>query len=256
MSLPAAFPSGLDALANPTATSECDDAGFELDLVVSRIHDILEALEAKVGIGASLPSAAGVLRQTAPGVTGWGAISAAEITDGVTVKQLKKTVVTTAQPGVSFTGIPAGYSALRIAGYLRSSAALTFDPVFLRVGTGSLDASASYDIQSVAGGGTTPQAIESYGQTFALVGSAPGANATAGRFATFDIVIPNYAVAGTSKVWTSTYCNVFGTSGGAAATGVYGGCWRPTTAIDAVGLFLNTGPNAVTGSVVTVWGLP
>lgn len=79
----AAYPSGLDALANPTATTECDDAGFELDLVVSRIQDILEALEAKVGVGASLPSVAGgALRPTAPGVTAWGKIEGTDFAGG------------------------------------------------------------------------------------------------------------------------------------------------------------------------------
>lgn len=79
MSLPASFPASADALANPTATTNRDDAGFELDLVLARIHDILEALEAKVGIGASLPSTASVLRRTAPGTSAWGQVVGADI---------------------------------------------------------------------------------------------------------------------------------------------------------------------------------
>lgn len=75
MSLPANFPASLDALANPTATTNRDDPGFELDLVISRIHDILEAIEAKLGIGASSPGAsAAVLRRSAPGASAWGPV--------------------------------------------------------------------------------------------------------------------------------------------------------------------------------------
>lgn len=77
---PAAFPGALDALANPTATTNRDDDGFELDLVIGRIQDILEALEAKVGITASLPAAGGgVLRQTGSGTSLWGKIQSGDI---------------------------------------------------------------------------------------------------------------------------------------------------------------------------------
>lgn len=79
MSLPANYPSSLDSLANPGSTTETDDPGFELDLVVSRIHALIQQLEAKVGIGASLPSAAGVLRRTSGSSTAWGQVVAADI---------------------------------------------------------------------------------------------------------------------------------------------------------------------------------
>jgi hypothetical protein len=73
MSYNANFPASLDSLANPTATTNRDDAGFELHGVISRIQDILEALEAKVGVGASSPGAtAAVLRRTATGASAWG----------------------------------------------------------------------------------------------------------------------------------------------------------------------------------------
>jgi hypothetical protein len=79
MSLPANFPVSLDSLANPGPTTETDDAGFELDLVVSRIHTLIQALEAKVGIGASTPSAAGVLRRTTGSSTAWGQIATGDL---------------------------------------------------------------------------------------------------------------------------------------------------------------------------------
>lgn len=67
------FPVSLDALANPGSTTETDDAGFELDIVVSRLQNIAMALEQKLGIGASTPpGTAAVLRRTAAGASAWG----------------------------------------------------------------------------------------------------------------------------------------------------------------------------------------
>lgn len=99
MSLPANFPASLDALANPTATTNRDDPGFQLDLVIARIQDILEALEAKVGIGASVPSAAGVLRRTAGSSTAWGQVATGDIVLNAATK-----LWYIATPTVSLTG--------------------------------------------------------------------------------------------------------------------------------------------------------
>lgn len=75
-----AFPVSLDALANPGPTTETDDAGFELDLVVGRLQNIAMALEQKLGIGASTPpGTAAVLRRTATGASAWGPLVVADI---------------------------------------------------------------------------------------------------------------------------------------------------------------------------------
>src|SRR5438874_2391287 len=80
MSYNANYPVSADVLANPTALTNRDDAGFELHGVISRMQDILEALEAKIGIGASTPGAtAAVLRRTAAGASAWGPIAAADV---------------------------------------------------------------------------------------------------------------------------------------------------------------------------------
>lgn len=80
MPLTAAYPGALDALANPTATTNRDDPGFELDEVIARLQDIAEALEAKLGVGASLPAAGGgALRQTGPGTSAYGQLAAGDI---------------------------------------------------------------------------------------------------------------------------------------------------------------------------------
>ena len=50
------YPSALDALSNPGATTKRNDPGFELHSVISSLNDIAEAVEVKVGIGATTPS--------------------------------------------------------------------------------------------------------------------------------------------------------------------------------------------------------
>lgn len=80
MSFSPNYPTSLDVLANPTATTNRDDAGFELHGVISRIQDILEALEAKLGTGASTPGAsAAILRRTGAGASAWGQIADADV---------------------------------------------------------------------------------------------------------------------------------------------------------------------------------
>jgi hypothetical protein len=44
------FPTSLDSLTNPEASSKMDDAGLEHDVQHSNLNDIVEAIEAKLGI--------------------------------------------------------------------------------------------------------------------------------------------------------------------------------------------------------------
>jgi hypothetical protein len=85
------YPTSLDALANPTATTLRNDPGFQLHAVISTLNDIAEALESKLGIGSSTPGAtAAVLRRTGAGASAWGQLTAADIgadTFGATISQ-------------------------------------------------------------------------------------------------------------------------------------------------------------------------
>lgn len=83
------YPVSADVLANPTSLTNRDDAGFELHGVISRIQDILEALEAKLGIGASAPGAtAAVLRRTAAGASAWAQAQPGDLAAGGTANRL------------------------------------------------------------------------------------------------------------------------------------------------------------------------
>jgi hypothetical protein len=65
------FPGSLDALANPGATTKRDATGFEHHLQHSDVNDIVEALMAKLGIGATTPDANEVLVGTGAGASAW-----------------------------------------------------------------------------------------------------------------------------------------------------------------------------------------
>jgi hypothetical protein len=82
------FPASLDALLNPTSTTKRNAPGFELDVVISTLNDIAEALEAKLGTGASTPSANTVLRGTGTGTTTYGQVQAGEIAAGAVTQRM------------------------------------------------------------------------------------------------------------------------------------------------------------------------
>lgn len=105
MSYNANYPVSLDALANPSTTTNRNDPGFELHGVIGRLQDIAEALEAKVGIGAGgPPGGAAVLRRTATGASGWGQLATGDITAGA-VSQFAVVTITPATGTASTTAV-------------------------------------------------------------------------------------------------------------------------------------------------------
>lgn len=77
------FPASLDSLANPTATTQRNDPGFELHTVISTLNDIAELLEAKLGTSEASPQntplANTVLASSTNGLSKWRRIKAADI---------------------------------------------------------------------------------------------------------------------------------------------------------------------------------
>lgn len=104
------FPTALDSLANPSAAQYTDDVGFELDLVISTLNDIVEALEAKAGIGASTPVLNTVLRGTGTGTSSWSAVTVRDRVDGTTSgpTQATSTYATIAEMTRTLTGLTVG----------------------------------------------------------------------------------------------------------------------------------------------------
>lgn len=75
------FPSSLDSLSNPTGTTTQNDAGFLHATQHANVNDIAEAIEAKVGIGATTPDTIGKeLVATAAGTSTWRIRPCAKVT--------------------------------------------------------------------------------------------------------------------------------------------------------------------------------
>ena len=103
-----AYPGALDALANPGPTTETDDAGYELDIVVARLQNCVMAIEGKLGIGAGGPPAtAAVLRRSATGTSVWGQLVAGDVTPGaITATQLATAAATAVTAGAPSASSP------------------------------------------------------------------------------------------------------------------------------------------------------
>ena len=74
------FPVTMDVLSNPTSSTKTNDSGFELDVVISTIQDILEALEQKLGIGSTSATGATALEGTGSVTSAWVKSAFARVT--------------------------------------------------------------------------------------------------------------------------------------------------------------------------------
>jgi len=219
------YPAALDALANPGPTTETDDAGFELDIVVSRLQNIAMAIEQKLGIGTGGPPAsAAVLRRTATGASAWGPIQAGEIAAGAG-PQLIASVgpLASAQALWDVTSIPQVYRTLELRYQGRSTAATTVQTVGLWP---NIDTSASYMNQTLLGVGTTASAGEGVLQTYADAGIVPGAGpgplVPAGWMGSGSVWIHNYTATGIYKSIHGLGHVAFGVAAGSDYTFIKG----------------------------------
>jgi hypothetical protein len=119
-----AYPASADVFPTILSTTKRNDAGFELDLLLNKGFDAIEALEAGLGIGSSnaTPTAGKVRRATGTGTAEWGQVATGDIADNAVTVRPAVTVgstdpVTTntaiaalANPTVSIT-IPSGMTA-------------------------------------------------------------------------------------------------------------------------------------------------
>jgi hypothetical protein len=74
-----AYPGALDAFANPTSTTKRNAAGFEHADMHADTNDATEAVETKLGTGASTPAANTVLRGTGAGTTAYGQVATGDV---------------------------------------------------------------------------------------------------------------------------------------------------------------------------------
>lgn len=247
------YPSSLDSLANPTATTKRNDSGFEHHLQHSDANDILEALETKLGTGASTPSANTVLRGTGAGTTAYGQIVAADITPGiVTVMRLAEVTVGTGAPStIDFTNIPQTYRHLLIELVsLNTTGATNVLMRFSSDGT-TFDSGNNYDLQYDTGTAATEDA----GELLAASSLVAGAHGSASNvMSPSTIKILDYTNA-YQKSCLVQYSRKTGTTTGNLLVGMIGGYWRNTAAIQGVRLFVGSNGFAA-GSRATLYGLP
>jgi hypothetical protein len=110
------FPTSLDSLTNPSSSTYLDDSGFELDVLIGRLQDIAEALEAKVGIGASTASANSVLRATGTGSSGWGPILTTDITANAITQSALSTASSASTTSTSYADTGASAALTTVGG--------------------------------------------------------------------------------------------------------------------------------------------
>lgn len=194
--MPINYPGSLDSLSNPTATTRRDDPGFELDVVISQLNDIAEALQAKLGIGASLPAAGGgVLRQTGSGASAWGKLQSGDIASGAVplTKLLEFGPLGVGVTSVSFdfTSIPATFRHLRIVYQGRCNASGVSAVLTIRLNGIT---AALYMDQNLQGTAASASAFEHTGLTYMDLAAVTAAGAVAGSVAEGILEIPNYAL--------------------------------------------------------------
>lgn len=84
-----AFPTAIDAFINPSPTDKTNNLTTPHSDQHADANDAIEALETKVGTGASTPSAGTVLRGTGAGASAFGALVNADVSDSADIAMTK-----------------------------------------------------------------------------------------------------------------------------------------------------------------------
>lgn len=287
------FPVSLDALTNPGPTTPTTDATTPHASQHANINDIIEAIEAKLGIGSGGPPASNaLLRQTASGQSNWGLlvngdvdpvagialskmahvgsgnvlksngttnvggkIVAADVTVGALPALIAADVKASAGATFQFSSIPSGYRHLELRINGRSSWAATADVAYLQVNgdTGTN----YYGISLIGLGATTLVQEEAASTTRANVGLVPAA--TAGHVSWFGastIQVHNYlsTVAFKSLLIQNHYNSDI--PNGNQHIRLHGMIWAQAVAITSLTIGLTSASNWVAGSVASLYGYP
>lgn len=244
------YPAALDALANPGPTTETDDTGFELDIVVARLQNCVMAIEQKLGIGTSAPSTGTVLRATGAGATAFGAIQAADITGGAVGRPISETVL--GAPAATITiPVPATpYKHLQLVLATFNGSANANIMMQLSADGTTYDATANYDFQWVNSTGTATTANEAYAQVSLYVGSH-----TPFGYAVGIVDLPAVAQSSVSRQYLARWFRKVDVIPGSLALGAAGGTWRSASQVRGIKLLAASGTFGA-GSSVALYGLP
>jgi len=157
-------------------------------------------------------------------------------------------------PAASFdiTAIPANYSALRLALYLRGDTAAASTTALFRANG---DAGANYDRQRHSAAAAAATIAEQFAQTSAIIADVVPANtATANVFGIIYIDIPFYAGTANNKVIDANSANKIGVATTNLVTGKVAAFWRSNAAINQLTILPGAG-NWNTGSRAILWGI-
>jgi hypothetical protein len=236
------FPASLDAMTNPTATTRRNDLGFELHAVISNLNDIVEALEAKLGIGSTSPDAVHkMLKATAGGTSAWGIYA---------LTLISETIVAGADATVTFSSIPQTFRDLLLVVRGKTDRAAATDTLSIQLNG---DAGAHYWSQQMSANGTTQTNAQLLAAASAVCGSIGGNTGVVGMS---TVRIGDYARTQWHKPLTYESF-VVGSEGSLGVAADFGGAvWNQTTAVTTVKAAPSNGINFKVGTVVTLYGVP
>lgn len=148
-------------------------------------------------------------------------------------------------------GISGSYTGLVVQFVGRTSEAVVFSTALIRL---NADTGANYDKQVLNANGTAVVASVTLGAT-SWTHSVPGASAAANFPGLLQAIIPNYA--GTTFYKTGQLFQATNdTTAGNNQTSLLADTWRSTAAISRLSVTAGGGANLVTGSRLTIWGMP
>lgn len=240
------FPASLDSLTNPTASDKTNAVTVPHATQHANLNDIAEALEAKVGIGATTPDATHkTTKATAAGTSAWGYYGAV---------LLDEKTGTGASGVIEFSNINQNFGSLLLIGDGRSDTAAT--NVINALTFETSPTSGAYNaIVTVATGSSTVVA-ETIGSVDYIPGGVfPGASSTANLSSAVRLEIANYANTTRFKTVMGQNAEFRAISSGNINVRSIAGCWESTAAIDRIRLTLAAG-NWTTSSHFKLYGLP
>jgi hypothetical protein len=216
------------------------------------IDTAMEAVQTKVGTGASTPTANTVLRGTGPGASAFGQIQAGDITPGTaTMLKIAQTVLGSATASITFSSIPGTYESLMLVVHGRGDNASQQVELWLRCNG---DTAGNYLTEESAAQGAAHVASELASSKVRL-GYLPAATSTASLFGANRLMIPGYSrtVGYKAMLAEGADAHVFTTNGYIRTSS--SGWWLNTAAITQLQILLSAG-NLIAGTVATLYGLP
>lgn len=168
--------------------------------------------------------------------------------------RINTTILGATTASVTWSSIPSGYNALKIAYHARgtnASVAVTNAIQF------NADTGAHYYWQLLEGNTTTVVGADLMAQTNGSVGYTPGASATAKLFSSGTCVITGVQQTADNVTWMAMNCGPTALTTGNVKIGLYGGVWAPTAtaAVTSITLFPSAGSWAA-DSTFTLYGSP